>query len=231
MTRRGELAIAAGTGAVVLAIAGLGAAGAIAASGLFSPREEAQAVIDDAASQLGVEPDELSDALRQAYENRIDEAVKDGRLSEEQADRLKDRLESKDVPLVFGLRAFHGNGFGHHGRGVGILEEAATYLGLTQGELRRALRDSTLADLAKKRGKSVSGLVDALVATRAKRIDDALADGRLSDEQAAELESRLEERTEALVDGELRRPGEGRHRFRHGSMSPRGPPGFGPPRA
>lgn len=230
MTRRKNVAFAAGAGAVVLALAGLGAAGAIAASGLFPAGEEAQAVIDDAAAQLGVEPEALSDALRQAYENRIDEAVDQGRITEEQARRLEERLESSDAPLLFGLGGFRGHGFKLRGHGTALLEEAATYLDMSQAELREALRDSTLAELAEERGRSASGLVDALVATQAKRIDDAVDEGKLTDEQAAELKEGLRDRTEALVDGELRHPGGG-HRFWHGPGSPRGPPGFGGPRA
>jgi hypothetical protein len=230
MTRRRKLVLSAGAGAVLLAVAGLGAAGAIAASGLFSPSEDAQALIDDAAAQLGVEPEELSDALRDAYENRIDEAVDDGRLTEEQAEWLKERLQSADALPFFGLGGLHGHGFGAHGHGAGFLAEAAAYLDMTQEELREALRESTLAEIARKRGKSVTGLVDALVATQAKRIDEAVDDGRLSDEQAAGLKNRLEERTEALVNGELRRQGHGGHRFWRGHGSPRGPPHFGGPR-
>ena len=66
MSRRKKLMYVAGVSGVTLVIAGLGAAGAIAASDLFSPGEESKAIIDDAASQLGVEPSELSDALKQA---------------------------------------------------------------------------------------------------------------------------------------------------------------------
>ncbi len=114
MTRRRKIAIASGAGALVLVVAGLGAAGAIAASRMLSPNEESQAVIDDAAAQLGIEPSELSDALKQALENRIDEAVESGRLTEEQAERLKERLESSEVPLLFGPVGprWHGLGFG-----------------------------------------------------------------------------------------------------------------------
>ena len=228
--------MAVGTGAVVLAVAGVGAAGAIAAAGLFSADDEAQAVLDDAAAQLGVDPAALSDALRQAYENRIDEAVDEGRLTEEQAERLKERLDEHDVPLLFGLGGLHGprgHGFGFHGRGdgPGILDEAAAYLDMTREELREALRDSTLAEIAEERGKTVAGLVDVLVATQVMRIDAAVHHGKLTEEQAAELKQELEARTEALVDGELRIPGSGGHRFWHGSGSPRGPPGFHGPRA
>jgi len=230
MTRRRKVAFAAGAGAIALVVAGLGAAGAIAASSLFHPREEAQAVIDDAADQLGVEPSELSDALQQALENRIDEGVRAGRLTEEQAERMKERLGS-GAPLFFGFGGPHGrSGFHAHGGSFQILG-AASYLGLTEDELREALRDSTLAEIAKDRDKPVAGLVDALVATQAKRIDQAVDEGRLSEEQATALQNGLEERTESLVNGELRRPGDNRQRFWHGSGSPRGPPGFGVPRA
>ena len=95
-------------------MAGLGAAGAVAASRILSSEDAGKAVIDDAAAQLGVEPSELSDALKQALENRIDEAVANGRLTEEQAERLKERLESSEYPLLFGMGGHrgHGSGFG-----------------------------------------------------------------------------------------------------------------------
>ncbi len=102
---------------------------------------------------------------------------------------------------------------------------------MSEAELREALRDQTLADIAKKKGKTVAGLVDELVATQTKRIDEAVDEGKLTDEQAAQLKEGLEARMQALVEGELRRPRDGRHRFWHGSGSPRAPPAFGGPSA
>lgn len=228
MTRRRKLAVGAGAGAVVLAVAGVGAVGAIAASKMLSPSEHSKAVIDDAAAQLGVEPSALSDALKQALENRVDEAVESGKLTEEQAERLKERLESSDLPLLFGLGGQRGHGFGLWHRGplghVSLLEPAASYLGMTEAELREALRDSTLAEIAEERGKSTDGLVDALVAAKTARIDEARAEGKLTEEQAERLMGGLRERAEALVDGEFRRQHFGRHGFRPGSWAPRAPP-------
>lgn len=234
MTRRRKIAVASGAGALVLVVAGLGAAGAIAGSRLLSPSEESQAVIDDAAAQLGIEPSALSNALKQALENRIDEAVESGGLTEEQAERLKERLESSDAPL-FGPGGHAGHGFGL-GRGEhvlhsGILEAAASYLGMTEAELREALGDKTLAQIAKEKGKTTAGLVDELVATQTKRIDEAVDEGKLTDEQAADIKEGLEARMQALVEGELRRPNDGEHRFWPGSGSPRAPPAFGGPSA
>lgn len=220
-------------GAAVALVVGLGAAGALAANGVFSPQEESKAIIDDAASQLGVESEELSDALKQAMKNQIDAAVEAGRLTEEQGDELKERIDSEDFPLL-GPRArggsgFHGHGPGHFGHGE-VLAAAASYLGLTEAELREQLDDKTLAEIAKEEGKSVSGLVDAMVSAAEKSIDQAVDDGKLTEERATQLKNGLEERMTDLVNGELGHGFQGRgfggmnggHMGRHGYFQ--GPP-------
>lgn len=217
---KAKLAVAA-VGAATLAIA-LGAAGALAASGVLSPQEESQAVIDDAAERLGVEPGELSDALRAALESRVDAAVEAGRLTEAQGETLKERIG--ETPLLFGGLGAHGPGLGHFGHPghPGHLDAAAAYLGIDEAELHEQLADGkTLAEIATAEGKSVEGLVQALVKAAEDRIDDAVADGRLTQAQADELAEDLHERMTDLVNGELPERGFG-HRF-----GGRGGPGFG----
>ena len=239
MTRRRKATFAAGAVGVTLLVAGLGAAGAIAAARMISRDDESKAIIDDAASQLGVEPSELSDALKQALKNRVDEAVEDGRLTEEQATELKERIDANEYPMLgalgfFGHRMHGGPALGRFGNfgHFELFDTAASYLGMTEAELREALRDATLAEITRERGKSVSGLVQQLVATQTKRIDDAVADGRLSEEQATKLKADLDERMQAVVNGEWRKRGDGpRQRFWPGSGSPRAPPSFGGPPA
>jgi predicted DNA-binding protein (UPF0251 family) len=234
MTRRKKLTLAGGGAAIAVLVVGLGAAGAIAASRVLSPNEESKAVIDDAASQLGVQPDALSDALKQALKNRVDEAVDAGRLTEEQGAALKKRIDSDEFPPLFGPDDHRGPGFGHFGHfgHFEVLSAAASYLGMTEAELRATLRGSTLAEIAKDKGKSVSGLVQALVAAQEKRIDQAVADGRLTQAQASELKANLEDRTKDLVNGELRGFRDRPHsEFWPGSGSPRAPPVFGGPPA
>src|SRR5881227_2562250 len=117
--------------AAVLTAAGGGAA--IAASGSGSPSEENQAVLDDAAKQLGISPSKLSDALKTALSDRVDTAVAAGRITKAEGDALKQRITSDDFPLLGGLH----RGFGH---GLfGRLEAAAGYLGLTETQLRTEL--------------------------------------------------------------------------------------------
>lgn len=205
---------------VIALMVGLGAAGAIAANGVLAPEEDSKAIIDDAASQLGVQPEELSGALKQAMKNRIDAAVVAGQLTEEQAKELKQRIDSEDFPLLgrgsHGRPGFPGRGLGHFGHGV-VLAAAASYLGVTEAELREQLDGKTLAEVAKAEGKSVSGLVDAMVTAAEKDIDQAVADGKLTEAQASELKSGLDERMTDLVNGELGR-GPGMHPRGFGTM-------------
>src|ERR671934_27765 len=73
MDRSLKRKLVAGTVAA-LAVGGAGAG--IAATQLgSSPNEESQAIVNDAAKQLGLQPDQLSGALKKAIENQIDAAV------------------------------------------------------------------------------------------------------------------------------------------------------------
>lgn len=215
--------LVAGAGAA-LAVAGAG--GAVAATQL-TPSEESAAIVEDAAKQLGVEPERLSDALRQAFENRIDQAVEDGALSAEAAERLKERLEAGDVPLLGApaLKGFRGHGFGHrlgHALRFG-LAAAADYLGLTTAELREQLREGkSLAEVAQDEGKTVDGLVDVLVREQTERLDQAVEEGRLTKAQRDEIVEGMRGRIEQMVEAE---PLRGLH-----GLKPGFGPGFGPGR-
>jgi outer membrane murein-binding lipoprotein Lpp len=199
MARRYKLVIAA---AAVLSVLIAGAA--VAATRALSPSQERQAVINDAARQLGVEPQELTDALKQALKNRVDAAVRDGRLTQEQATKLKQRIDAGGLPF-FGLGPGPRFEFRHHD-GPGLfhakLEAAARYLGMTQAELREALDGGkTLAQVARDQGKSVDGLVDVLVAGAEQKLDRAVDEGHLTEAQKREMLSGLRERVTDLVNG------------------------------
>lgn len=213
-------------GAAIALTLAVGASGAIAIARALDANEQSQAVIDDAADELGVEPSALSEALRNALKNRVDEAVEAGRLTEEQGARLKERIDEGVVPLVGFGRGGPGAGPGRALGHLGKLDAAASYLGLTEAELQQQLRGGkTLAQVARDEGKSVDGLVDALVAEAKEKIAQAVADGRLSQERATELEAGLEERMTDLVNGELRPRGFG-PRFGRGFAPFDGPPAF-----
>ncbi|MGB2954181.1 MAG: hypothetical protein WBB74_12440 [Gaiellaceae bacterium] len=179
-----------------LAVAGGG--GAIAAT-QFSPKAESDAVISDAAKQLGVQPSALSDALKKALSDRVDASVAAGRLTKDQGDALKARIQSGAFPIFGGPRG----GFEHFGL-FRDLDTAASYLGQTGAKLQSELESGkTLAQVAKDQSKSVDGLVQALTDAAKKKLDNAVSAGRLTSTQEQSILSDLKARITDFVNGKL----------------------------
>jgi len=205
---------------VTAAAAALVGGGAAIAADRLTPEQESDAVVADAAKQLGVDASKLDAALKKALSNRVDAAVAAGQITEAQGDEMKARIAAGEVPLV-GV----GGGRGMHVHGhFADLDAAASYLGITEAELRTSLGEgSTLAEIAKANDKSVDGLEDALVTAAKADLAEAVKDGRLTEAQQAKILADLPDRIDDLVNGEL-----GAKRFDHGPGGP-GSFGFGGP--
>ncbi len=200
----------------------LAAGGGLAVAASSGPGDAQKAFLDDAAKRLDVTPDKLQSALRGAAGDGIDRALQQGRLTKEQADRLKQRL--KDAPLPFGGPGFRGGhrhgGPGHFGPGArGGLDAAAKYLGLTPAELGTQLRSGkSLADVAKDKGKDTAGLKAAMTAAAKDRLDKAVAAGHLTKDQESAMLDRLGSKLDDVIAG--KRPGRGDHRGMRGRWGP-----------
>lgn len=164
----------------------------------FDPLGDQDAFLGDLATRLGIEQEELEGAIRDAQVTRVDQAEAEGQITDEQATELRERIEAAETPFIGG-GGFRG-GFGFRGGPGGFLEPAAEALGLSAAGLRDQLGGTSLAAIAAEQGVSVQAVEDAIVAAQEKRLDEAVADGRITDAQAAELLNQLESRAEALVD-------------------------------
>jgi len=214
--------------AAALAVGGAGAGVAATKLANQSPAAESKVIVDAAAENLGVEPQKLSAAIKKALQDRVDAAVAAGRLTKAQGEELKQRIASDEFPL-FGPPAL-GSGFAPPHPFFHGLDAAATYLGLTEAELRaRVNRGNTLAEIAKAEGKSTEGLKAALRQEERAKLDAAVSAGRLSKAEEQRVLSDLERRIDELVDAQLRE----RFREHHGRFGFRGfdrrtPPGAVP---
>jgi hypothetical protein len=208
-------------GAAALAVA-VGAGGAIAAS--KGSATTGNGFLARVAGHLGISTQKLEDATKAAAIDQVDADLKAGRITKAQADQLKARIKAGEIPFLGGPHRFgdfhRGVGGFHHG---GHLSAAADYLGLTVPQLLQKLSGGkSLADVAKAQDKSVDGLKQAMVDEATKHLDQAVKDGRLTEAQAKEMLSELKARTDEIVSGTFRGPGERREfRFRGGP----GPPG------
>jgi hypothetical protein len=92
----------------------------------------------------------------------------------------------------FGFRGFLGSGMGR----------AATYLGLSTAQLRSDLQSGqTLAQIAKEQGKTVDGLLAAMLAQAKKTLDTAVSQGLITQAQANQIASGLAARMKDRVNG------------------------------
>ncbi|HWK26250.1 MAG TPA: hypothetical protein VNS09_06800 [Solirubrobacter sp.] len=217
-------------GAVGLAVlAGAGGAYAAGQSSGSPPKpaaapaaSEQNAFLDDVAKRLGVTRDKLDDAIKGAAEARIDAAVAAGKLTKEQGEAAKQRLANGGGPLLGlgGRPGGRGPGGGPGGPGgprFGFqgLDGAASYLGLTEAQLRDQLGSGkSLADIAKAQNKDVAGLKTALKDALTKRLDEAVKDGHLTADQRTKILEGIDQRLDDLINGK----GPGGHRgfgFRH----------------
>lgn len=222
--------------AIAVAATAAFAGGAYAATqaSQTSPRE---AFLSDAAKRLNVTPARLSGALQSAFLDQLQAAVGAGKLTQAQADEIKQRVKSgPGAPGFFphpqlGFRGLQrgfatpGPGFGPGGPagpgGLGPgsrIGAAASYLGLTEQQLFKQLAaGKSLAELAQARGKSLGGLQAAMLAAIHARLDKAVSAKLLTAAQEQQLLARLPARLDAEINEN------GVHGLR--GMSPRG---FGP---
>ena len=204
-----RIAVIALSGALVAG----GTGAAIAAVTKDDGKKAEQAVLDDAAKRLDVTPEKLRDALAAAQDAQIDQAVKDGKLTQKQADAIKAaRKQSGRVLGPLGGPRLHGEfdkrfgpgpgGPGIHGFGHGLLDDVADALGTTPEKLFAQLRaGKSLADVAKANGKSLADVRSALKAAMKTRLDKAVADGDITQKQADAMLAHVDEKLKAIGSG------------------------------
>jgi len=165
------------------------------------------------AAKLGIGEDKLKTAVDEAYNETVDEQVVAGNLTQNQADRLKER--GFEVGPMFGARGGMRFGFG----GFDLMESAASSLGISTDDLMTQLKDGkSLADVAEAQGVSVDTLKADLLAQVKTNLDTLVSDGKITQSQADEMYSRTESHIDQIISATGPFPGGCR----------RGGPGLGP---
>ena len=186
---------------IVIAAIGLGVVG-LGGSALAASSSGGDSFLGDVATRLGVSQSKLQSAINGAVKDRLNQLVKEGKLTQAQASAIEKRMQQHGGaplpgpfggPLEFGFRHhdhFGGPrmGFGFAGPVMGSFQTAASYLGISQSALVSDLRSGkTLAAIAKAKGKSVNGLEAAMIAPAKAKLGAAVKDGHLTKAQTARL--------------------------------------------
>jgi hypothetical protein len=204
-------------GAVALGALLLGA-GAVMAQ---SPGSGGPTFLDRVAQKLGIETGQLRDAIKSARDDEIDARVQSGDLTQQQGERLKQKLDRLSDDFGFGLGPGPKGGI-HRGPRFGHVpglapSKLADFLGISVDQLRTELRadDATLATVAQAHGKSRDDLKQFITDTANANIDRLAADGRLTQQRADDLKQRLQDHLDELIDARPGKAFRGHFRFKH----------------
>jgi hypothetical protein len=183
-------------GAVTLAALAGGGAGAVAATNDKKAAE--QTVLADAAKRLGVSATELRSALSAAEDAQLDAAVKAGKLTQAQADEIKQHRQQEGTVLGLG-RGVHGHRGPHGGRF--LIADAAKAIGITERSLITQLRDgTTLTAIVKAHGTTLAEVKAAVKQSATARLDADLKAGRITQAEHDEEVGELDEAIDRLGD-------------------------------
>jgi polyhydroxyalkanoate synthesis regulator phasin len=188
--------------ATLVAILGIAAVGAVVYAqddGSGGPFDFGGRFRQALADILGISVDEYDAAVEQAQDRVVDEALDEGWLTEDQAEMLRWRM---DQGSGFGMRgmdkAFGRFEHGILGPGNNLISIVADQLGMSLTDLLTELQDGkSIADVAAEKGVDTGAIVDAYLAELKEDLDEAVADGRITQNQA---DYSLEQAEERVVD-------------------------------
>ncbi len=159
-----------------------------------------QQYLQDLANRLGVSVNTLQQDKLAAAEDVLAQLVKDGKLTQNQANQIKQRLESN--------KACTGNGF-FLGRGIGlhtlsqylpnIANQLAQGLHMTTDQLKAQLQSGkSLSDIATAQGVSSSQLHTIVINAIQSALNKAVSDGNLTQQQATNIKQKLQQNPQFL---------------------------------
>ncbi len=154
-----------------------------------------QQYLQDLANRLGVPVSTLQQDKLAAAEDVLAQLVKDGKLTQNQANQIKQRLESH--------QACTGNGRGLWGRGIvmpalkqylpDVANQVAQGLHMTVDQLKAQLQaGKSLSDIATAKGVSSSQLHTLVTNAIQSTLNKAVSDGNLTKQQATDFMQMLQ---------------------------------------
>lgn len=167
------------------------------------------------ATRLGTTVDKIKEAYTGAISDTLDQAVKDGNLTQAQADQIKTELTNRMneglLPKFFGFFGFprfgpferfgFGRGGFFGGKGGFDLSSFATALNMTQADLTSELQSGkTIADVAKEKNVDLATVKTSVLNDLKTKLDQSVQNGMLTQAQADSVYNQLSTNFDTLVN-------------------------------
>lgn len=151
------------------------------------------------ASEKGLDTKNLTKKIEVILDQRLDKAVKDGKLTKEKAAALKKKNADKASSIV--NDKWLGRGHKHElGAFQGVKQQIQTSLGIDSDTLKKQLHaGQSLAELAQAKGISGQDLSNKIKEKVFANIDQALQEGKLSSDEAAKMKSEVPIKIQSML--------------------------------
>ena len=155
-----------------------------------------QTFVNNFAAALGKKPADVQAAAQKAFGQTLDQAVKDGKLTQARADQMKQKAASGSLCSGMPLGRLGEQRAGGHapgGLGAGMfLGDAAKALGMNQPDLQAALKNGqTLQQIAASKGMNEQQFRDAFSAQVKNDLDAKVKAGTVTQAQEDAILNRL----------------------------------------
>ncbi|MCL5959667.1 MAG: hypothetical protein M1358_10215 [Chloroflexi bacterium] len=161
------------------------------------------------ATALGKSEQDTRNAIAQAEKDVVQDAVKSGKMTQDQADRINGRIGKGGLPF------FQRPGWAGHKprRGMpqagmmGSQNDIAGFLGIQPADLRKELgQGKSLAQVAADHGKSRNDLKTFIVNDAKGKLDKAVTDGKLTQDKENAIVKRLQDNLDKMIDRTWKAP-------------------------
>jgi len=163
------------------------------------------------ASRLGVTLDKLKEAFLGASNDTIDQAVKDGKLTQDQANQMETDMQNRanqgDLPGFgfFGFRHGRGSGgFGFERGGFGMGKDLSSFakaLNMTETDLMTELQSGkTIAAVAQEKNVDLAQVKTSVLADYKANLDQAVQAGKVTQSQADQIYNQFSSNFDTLVN-------------------------------
>lgn len=152
------------------------------------------------AKEHGVSEQALKEFMIQKMTQRIEAGVKAGKLTAEQADKMKANMEERVSVMMNGEKAMQRGRMPRHR----AFDNSAILklLKIDQDTFRSEMKSGkSLVTIAKEHGVSEQTLKDTMVQQMKQRIEDGVKTGKISAEKAEQMKTNMEKHIGDMING------------------------------
>ncbi|MDR3539508.1 MAG: hypothetical protein P4L69_00835 [Desulfosporosinus sp.] len=153
------------------------------------------------AAAQGMDANTLTGKLQAAFNDRIDKAVANGKLTADKAATMKAKTAAKATSIINKSWTGHKGGAGKSNVFKNVRQQIPALLGnMDAAQLKAQLQSGkTLVQIAQDRGIAKDKLVSDLQSIMKANLDQAVKDNKITADNATQIESKLPQMIERMV--------------------------------